>query len=240
MKRKGLVILILVSCFFISFAYAENITLKSGKKVTAKIIERTDDYIKVDFYGTPFTYYFDEIETIDGVPVKAAVQKSTILQKKEVNKRQAAGRPFVFQYGTKEHATMTSGQAAVLSSIMLGVMIIELIITILVIISWWVIFTKAGYPGWASIIPFYNLYVMLKVAGRPGIWFILLLIPLVSIIITVIVSIDIAKKFGKDIGFGLGLFFLPFIFFPILAFSGAQYQQASPKEGSPAANENQQ
>lgn len=95
---------------------------------------------------------------------------------------------------------------------------------VLMIASWWKMFSKAGQPGWAAIIPILNLYFFCKVAGRPGWWLILMFIPLVNFIIIIILCIDIAKAFGKGVGFGIGLIFLPFIFYPILAFGSAQYQ----------------
>src|SRR5215207_5702210 len=96
--------------------------------------------------------------------------------------------------------------------------IIALLIALLVIVAMWKVFTKAGQPGWASIIPIYNIYIWCKIVGRPGWWVILLFIPLVNFIIAIILSIDLAKSFGKGVGFGLGLAFLGFIFWPILGF----------------------
>jgi hypothetical protein len=93
-----------------------------------------------------------------------------------------------------------------------------------VIVAMWKIFTKAGQPGWACLIPFYNIYVLCKIVGRPGWWLILMLIPFVNVIIGIILCIDLAKSFGKGVGFGLGLIFLSFIFYPILGFGSAQYQ----------------
>lgn len=105
--------------------------------------------------------------------------------------------------------------------------ICELIFIVLVIASLWKVFSKAGQPGWAAIIPIYNVYIMCKVAGRPGWWLLLMLIPLVNVIIAIILNVDIAKRFGKGVGFAIGLIFLPFIFWPILAFGRAQYQGAA-------------
>ena len=101
---------------------------------------------------------------------------------------------------------------------------------ILMIAACWKIFTKAGQPGWASIIPIYNWYIICKIVGRPGWWVILLLIPLVNFIIGIILCIDLAKSFGKGVGFGIGLVLLGVIFFPILGFGSAQYQ--GPTAGS--------
>ena len=103
-------------------------------------------------------------------------------------------------------------------------------LTIFLIAAMWKVFVKAGQPGWGALIPFYNVYLLLKIAGRPGWWLILYFIPIVSIIIEIIVSIDIARNFGKGTGFGLGLFFLSFIFFPILAFGSATYKPVEPTE----------
>ena len=102
--------------------------------------------------------------------------------------------------------------------------------TILMIAACWKVFTKAGQPGWASIIPIYNWYVLCKIVGRPGWWVILLLIPFVNFIVGIVLCIDLAKSFGKGVGFGIGLVLLSVIFFPILGFGSAQYQ--GPTAGS--------
>src|ERR1700747_670255 len=93
----------------------------------------------------------------------------------------------------------------------------------------WKVFAKAGQRGWAAIIPIVNTYFLCKVAGRPGWWVILMFIPLVNFVIWIIISIDVAKNFGKGTGFGVGVAFLSFIFVPILAFGSAQYQGAPAK-----------
>lgn len=102
--------------------------------------------------------------------------------------------------------------------------IIYLAAIVLIVVALWKIFSKAGQPGWASIIPFYNTYVLLLIAGKPGWWLILMFIPFVNIIIDILMSVGLAQSFGKGTGFAIGLIFLPFIFLPILAFGDAQYQ----------------
>jgi len=97
-------------------------------------------------------------------------------------------------------------------------------VMILMIAACWKIFTKAGQPGWASIIPIYNWYILCKIVGRPGWWVILLLIPFVNFIVGIILCIDLAKSFGKGVLFAIGLILLGLIFFPILGFGSAQYQ----------------
>jgi hypothetical protein len=100
--------------------------------------------------------------------------------------------------------------------------VIYLAIAILVIAGFWKTFAKAGEPGWAAIIPIFNTYILLKIAGRPWWWLVLYFIPIVSLVVWIVVAIDIAKAFGKGTGFGVGLALLPFIFFPVLGFSDAQ------------------
>jgi hypothetical protein len=104
--------------------------------------------------------------------------------------------------------------------------LIWLAFAIFMIASVWKLFTKAGQPGWAAIVPIYNLIILLKVAGKPGWWFLLFLVPLVNLIISIVVVIAVAQNFGKGAGFAIGMIFLPFIFYPILGFGDAQYQAA--------------
>ncbi len=104
----------------------------------------------------------------------------------------------------------------------LGVLIYFALI-IFIFASLWRVFTKAGQPGWAIIIPIYNAYILLKIAGKPGWWLLLMLIPVVNFIVAILVYVGVAERFGKGAGFAIGLMFLSFIFFPILAFSDAEY-----------------
>jgi len=123
---------------------------------------------------------------------------------------------------------LDSGTVAAAAGIGIGVMIVYFAIIILMIASMWKIFSKAGQPGWAAIIPIYNLIVLLQVVKKPIWWIVLMCIPLVNFIILIIVFIELAKVFGKGVGFGLGLVFLSVIFLPVLAFSDAQYQGGAP------------
>ena len=115
-----------------------------------------------------------------------------------------------------------SGDAAALVFL-----VVYLGIIVLTIAGMWATFAKAGKPGWACIIPIYNLIVILEIAGKPIWWFLLFFIPLVNLIIYILVTLDLGKTFGKGTGFGLGLAFLPFIFYPILGFGDARYQGAA-------------
>ena len=103
--------------------------------------------------------------------------------------------------------------------------ICEIAVTVLIVASTWKIFSKAGQPGWAAIIPIYNFIVWCKIVGRPAWWVLLLLICFP--IFYIILCIDLAKSFGKGVGFALGLILLSVIFFPILGFGSATYQGPS-------------
>lgn len=126
------------------------------------------------------------------------------------------------QTTTFETSSEVSGGAAV--GVMLLMMVVGLAFFLLQVVGMWKVFEKAGQKGWMAIIPILNIYVLIRIAGKEVIWLILFLIPCVSIVAQIIVSMEIAKKFGKSQGYGLGLAFLGIIFWPMLGFSDAQYQ----------------
>lgn len=101
--------------------------------------------------------------------------------------------------------------------------ILSLAIAVLGIVAMWKVFEKAGEPGWAAIIPFYNLYVLFKITWGNGWKFLFLLIPVANIVFAIITMVKLAKAFGKSGGFAVGLIFLSVIFWCILAFGDAQY-----------------
>ncbi len=110
------------------------------------------------------------------------------------------------------------------SGIGIVAIVIYLAVVAFFIVVGWKIYAKADKPGWAAIVPIYNIIVLLEIVGRPLWWIVLFLIPFVNFIVAAVVSVDLAKSFGKDIGFGIGLFLLGFIFGPILAFGDARYE----------------
>ena len=120
---------------------------------------------------------------------------------------------------------MEGGNGAAAAGVGGVVMIVYLAIILLMVISMWKVFSKAGKPGWAILIPIYNTIVMIQIAGKPIWWFLLLLIPLVNVVISILLLVEIAKRFGKGGGFVAGLILLPIIFWPILGFGSAQYQE---------------
>jgi len=120
--------------------------------------------------------------------------------------------------------TSTQGPGPVFWIVMCALIVLE-------IAAMWKVFEKAGQPGWAAIIPIYNVIVLIQIAGKPVWWILLYLIPVVSFIIAIIVLHNISVNFGKGVGFTLGLLFLSPIFFPILAWGDAEYR--GPAAGSP-------
>lgn len=105
-----------------------------------------------------------------------------------------------------------------------GLLIVYFIVLIVMVAAGWKVFEKAGKPGWAFIIPIYNLVILLEIIDKPTWWIIMFLIPLVNLVFSILAYTALAEKFGKGAGFGIGLVFLPFIFFPMLGFGDAQYQ----------------
>jgi hypothetical protein len=112
--------------------------------------------------------------------------------------------------------------SGLLAMFSLGFFIFFFGIATFIIICNWKVYTKAGEPGWASIVPVYSFIIFLKIVGKPLWWLALLLIPFVNFVGIFIIAISgthaLSKSFGKDVGFTLGLLFLPIIFYPILAF----------------------
>jgi len=123
---------------------------------------------------------------------------------------------------------MNNNQLSISSGIILsslGMLLIQILLLFLIITveSQWKIYTKAGKKGWASIIPIYNIIVLLEIVKKPVSWFFLLIIPFVNIVIAIWITNLLSKRFGKEEGFTLGLIFLPFIFYPLLGMSKAKY-----------------
>ncbi|MBR0538281.1 MAG: hypothetical protein IJK40_09025 [Clostridia bacterium] len=105
----------------------------------------------------------------------------------------------------------------------IAMVVVCLAVSIVALIAMVKIFSKAGKPGWHAIIPILNLYDEFDIAWGNGILFLLMLIPGVNAVVSIILMVKLAKAFGKDTGFAIGLIFLPFIFMLILAFGSARY-----------------
>ena len=97
------------------------------------------------------------------------------------------------------------------------------LLIILMVASGWILFQKAGKPGWAVLIPIYNIIVYLEITGKPWWWIILFIIPVVDFVFIIWAVNLFVKSFGKSMGYTIGVIFLPMIFLPILAFGDAKY-----------------
>lgn len=113
---------------------------------------------------------------------------------------------------------------AILAGLSTLILIPAILISIFLIICNWKIFTKAGKPGWACLIPIYNTLVTLEIIGKPWWWLFLLMIPFVNIIFIIWATNLLSLSFGKEEGFTIGLILLPIVFLPILAFGSPQYR----------------
>lgn len=105
--------------------------------------------------------------------------------------------------------------------------LITLVIMLVLIVANWKLFTKANQPGWACLVPIYNIYVWTQIVGRPAWWIILLFVPIANFVVAIILCIDMAKSFGKDALYGIGIAILGVIFIPMLAYGSATYQGPS-------------
>ena len=126
--------------------------------------------------------------------------------------------------GKLEAVKLMGDPAQMTSGFPMTVLLLALALFLLIIVGQWVIFQKAGQAGWKSLIPFYNMYILMVISGKPGWWMFLLFVPLVNVIILLFAFLSLAKKFGRSELFGIGLFLLPMIFIPLLAFSGSEYE----------------
>lgn len=127
---------------------------------------------------------------------------------------------------------MQNGAGDILGSAvpLMGIIIASIFFTLIYfgiiafyIICLWKIFVKAGRPGWAAIIPFYNIFVEIEITGLPWWVFLLVFIPGANAVALILISINFANVFGKSTGFAVGLIFLGFVFIPILAFDDSKY-----------------
>lgn len=137
-----------------------------------------------------------------------------------------------YDYSTS-YTSADLATAGITGGLMVVYGILGCVIGVLGIIAMWKIFTKAGKPGWAAIIPVYNMVVLYQIVGLNPLLLLILIgaiIPFVNFLVmiaffvlNIISSIKLSKVFGKGTGFAVGLIFLPFIFQLILAFDKSEY-----------------
>ncbi len=141
---------------------------------------------------------------------------------------------------TPASTTSDSISAGVVLVIFLVALFVSLLAYLFFALCYYKIFKKAKVQNtWAAFIPIYNNWVLYELAGRPGWWALLVLIPglgsLIGLIVSIIALIDVAKSFGKDVWYAVLLIVVPIIGFPMLAFGGAQYQGPAGPEGQTPA-----
>lgn len=106
--------------------------------------------------------------------------------------------------------------------------IVYLAVAVATLAGMWKVYEKCGRQGWEGIVPIYNLYVLTLIVGKPILWFILCFIPCVNLVMVILLSIELAKKFGKGAGYGVGLALLGFVFYPMLGFGPDKPVGAAP------------
>ena len=116
-----------------------------------------------------------------------------------------------------------SAAYAAAAGVLIVYYVIALALTVLLLVGFWKVFVKAGKPGWAAIVPFYNMYCMYEISFGNGWLFLLSFVPCVNIVMGIIMNVKLAQAFGQSGGFAVGLIFLPYIFVPMLGFGSAQY-----------------
>lgn len=114
-------------------------------------------------------------------------------------------------------------QATIDPQLLTTLLLIWAAIVVVAVAAHWRIFQKAGRSGWTSLIPIYSLYVLAKIVGKRGWYLLWFLVPIANLVAAIKLTHYLSKSFGKDVGFTLGLLFLPIVFYPILAFGGAKY-----------------
>ncbi len=134
----------------------------------------------------------------------------------------------MYQYLTIAQSSSDAAAGAFGLIFMLIAGLIGLTVAAVMIASMWKLFVKAGKPGWAAIVPIYNVVVMLEIIGRPIWWIVLFFIPVVSFFAGIIIALEFAKAYGKDLLWGLGIVFLGIVFLPLMAFGDTQYQGPDP------------
>lgn len=146
-------------------------------------------------------------------------QAQDIVEDAEIYSTQGVGG----DYNYDELLTASDASNGLLAGIGMGLILLYLAFVVFMVVVMWKTFAKAGKPGWASLIPIYNTYVLLQIVGRPWWWLLLMLVPFVNIVVAIIVTNDLAKSFGKDVMWTVGLLLLPIVFYPMLAFGSAKY-----------------
>lgn len=100
---------------------------------------------------------------------------------------------------------------------------VGLLFFVVTLIGAWGVFRKANHPGWSALLPIYNVWILLKIVGRPGWWLILYFIPVVGQLAWMVNMWDLARSFEQGVGYAVGLIILPFIFLLLLGFDDMRH-----------------
>lgn len=136
----------------------------------------------------------------------------------------ALARPFEYDsYNSYDSSADAAGFFLVLMAIMAIYALVFLVLWLANGFAWAGLFGKAGHPKWGAFVPFYNTWIMVKIAGRPESHFWLQFIPYAGIYWAILSVNDLAKSFGKDTAYTVGLILLPVVFASILSYGQARY-----------------
>ena len=142
-----------------------------------------------------------------------------------------------YSYNYNYAPAVDQGSGAGVAAVLFGFWFAWLAVVVFLVIAIWKMYTKAGKPGWAALVPFYNTWVLAEIAGKPGWWMFLMFIPFVNIVIALLIALGLAHNFGKNDAFGIfALWLFSIVGYPILGFGSAKYKgAAAPATGQPAA-----
>lgn len=112
---------------------------------------------------------------------------------------------------------------AIEPSVLITLLVLSISLSLLTVIAQWRVYSKAGQPGWTVLVPIYNLYILLKIVGKPAWWLLMFLIPGVNFVFIIWTYNLLSKSFGHDEGYTVGLIFLPLVFHPVLGFGKSEY-----------------
>ena len=116
-----------------------------------------------------------------------------------------------------------SAAMGLMAGLGLGLVLTFIALAVFLVACYWKIYTKAGEPGWACLVPIYNIIIFLKIINKPWWWLLLFMIPIVNVILYIIAVHRLSLSFGKGAGFTLGLLFVSIVFCPLLAFDNSTY-----------------
>lgn len=124
---------------------------------------------------------------------------------------------------------------AILMGGIIFLLIIILIFKILYIVGRWNLFKKAGKNGWEAIIPFYNDWIYVEIAGLSPWWFILVIASRINLLLNInqiysiailtslfgyfglfVCNYNISKKLNKDVTVAILMTFFPFVMLPLI------------------------